>query len=377
MGKPRKAPGDWPHVVANWLAFENGDPWLATDEFPMFTDAWITGEIGIGPYSFINTVAAITAGAVRPAVVLRYAIHKRWDYPGMTKTKADLYHGGTAQDEVAALASLAMGIRFRAGSPTRRIEPNGDPLGRPQEFWSSATPQLHVSRAYRIPSATKGQHPLERLNILGLLQKLAKSEATAVLRAARLYQDALWLAESEPALAWLLLVSALETGANEWKKEKGDTVDRLRCSNSKLYDYLAGLEDQSILPNAADLMAYSFGITKKFVDFVLYFLPNPPKDRPPEGFQINWDRAIFEKAFKIIYDYRSKALHEGRPFPSPMSHPPYTVQSWKAPAERIGGLAVSEAGGVWVKKDLPMSLHMFEYIARNVLLNWWRSCAQP
>jgi len=33
----------------------------------------------------------------------------------------------------------------------------------------------------------------------------------ALTRAARLYQDALWMIESEPSLAWLLLVSAIET----------------------------------------------------------------------------------------------------------------------------------------------------------------------
>jgi hypothetical protein len=376
MGKPRRAPSDWPQVVANWLAFDNGAPWLAIDECPLFTDAWITGEIDTGPYAFINTVAAITAGAVRPAVVLRYAIHKTWDRPDMTKTKADLYHGGSAQDEIAALASLAMGVRFRAGNPTRRIEPKGDPYGRPQEFWPNVTPHLGRPHAYNLPSAANGEHALGALSILESLPKVTKSEAITILRAARLYQDALWLAESEPALTWLLLVSSLETGASEWNQSHGDDTERLRHSNKRLYEYLLKLEDKSILPEVAKLLSENLGITRKFVDFVMHFLPEPPEKRPPKGFQIEWNSDQFNKCFKIIYGYRSKALHAGHPFPSPMSRSPWKDPSWEAPTEGVTGLAVSQDGGVWVKKDLPMSLHRFEYIARSVLLKWWRSCAQ-
>ncbi len=35
--------------------------------------------------------------------------------PKMSKTDDSLYHGGSLVDEIAALASLAMGVRVRAG----------------------------------------------------------------------------------------------------------------------------------------------------------------------------------------------------------------------------------------------------------------------
>jgi hypothetical protein len=110
-----KEPAPWPPSIANWLAFENNQPWIATDEFPLFTDAWITGETETGPYVFMNTVASRTKTA-RPGIVLRYPIYKVPDYPDFRETNAELYHGGSPQQELAALASLAMGIRLRAGS---------------------------------------------------------------------------------------------------------------------------------------------------------------------------------------------------------------------------------------------------------------------
>jgi hypothetical protein len=185
----------------------------------------------------------------------------------------------------------------------------------------------------------------------------------------------LWLAESEPSLTWLMLVSALETGANEWQRERGDSLERMKTSKPQLCDYLAGLEDKTVLRTVAEHLADSLGSTKKFVDFVIEFLPEPPSVRPPPHCRISWEVAPMKKAVRLIYAYRSKALHDGRPFPSPMSHPPYRDPSFQANSESVNAQAVSEFGAVWQKKDLPMNLHIFEYIARNVLVNWWRSCA--
>lgn len=41
------------------------------------------------------------------------------------------------------------------------------------------------------------------------------------------------------------------------------------------------------------------------------------------------------------------------------------------PEEVPFGLAVSTLGGVWIKEDIPMLLHLFEHIVRGTLLNWW------
>jgi len=149
----------------------------------------------------------------------------------MRKTSADRYHGGSFQEEIAALTSLAMGGRFRAGNSTRRFEPGGDPRGRPivsgsRRMAPTLIRELHFR--WRLPSAVEGEHSLDSLEILSRLPTLRPDLAVSLVRAARLYQDSLWLIESEPSLAWLMLVSAVETAANRWQTEKGDPLDRVR-----------------------------------------------------------------------------------------------------------------------------------------------------
>jgi hypothetical protein len=302
-------------------------------------------------------------------------MHQQWKEPNFQKTNTDLYHAGSAPQEVAAFASLAMGVRLKAGHATRRFEPTGDPLGRPNEMRSRGTPYFDAPDSYILPSAV-GAHSLDLLQILNRLPSLSAASACAMVRAARLYQDALWFSESEPEVAWLLLVSALEAAANEWQKEKGDAVARLEHSKPELHQYLANLKDRSILETVATHTADSLGSTRKFVEFVLRFLPDPPQLRPPEFAQFKWESSNLKKALRTIYGYRSDALHGGTPVPGPMCRAPARLDpSWQAPAETMLAEAISEQGGVWLQDDIPMNLHLFEYITRSALLKWWEACS--
>lgn len=74
-----------------------------------------------------------------------------------------------------------------------------------------------------------------------------------------------------------------------------------------------------------------------------------------------------------IYDYRSKALHDGTPFPAPMCEPPFYNKEWSVTyAEKPHGGAVGAMGGTWLAKDIPLLLHTFEYITRGTLIKWWK-----
>jgi len=54
-----------------------------------------------------------------------------------------------------------------------------------------------------------------------------------------------------------------------------------------------------------------------------------------------------------------------------MCDPPFKLEDhWEAPSETPYG-SVSALGAVWIEDDLPMMLHMFEYIVRNALIGWW------
>ena len=126
----------------------------------------------------------------------------------------------------------------------------------------------------------------------------------------------------------------------------------------------------------AESIAESLGSTRKFTDFLLAYLPPPPDKRPPDGWErVLWDEAGLRRVLNKVYDYRSRALHGGIPFPAPMCHPPryFEFEEWQAYNEVPLGLASYSLGGVWMAKDLPIMFHTFEYIARNALLQWWRS----
>ena len=49
----------------------------------------------------------------------------------MSKKDESLYHGGFWVDEIAALASVALGVRMHAGGISRKFKPGQDPYGQP------------------------------------------------------------------------------------------------------------------------------------------------------------------------------------------------------------------------------------------------------
>src|SRR5262249_36369659 len=142
-------------------------------EYPLFTDAHITGLItdGYGPYQFINTVPyPVNDGSARPSIMLRLELHLQNDpeqRPPMDETDAERYHGGLLTDEVAALVSLALGIRLKSGGMTRHFE--CDPRGTPVAWDPHPTPiLLKGTRGTVLPEAV-GTHALMDIEPLALL----------------------------------------------------------------------------------------------------------------------------------------------------------------------------------------------------------------
>ncbi len=362
----------------NWRAFLENEPLLGSFEYLMYTDAWLTGEVatGLEPYRFFNLVTIERQrGRVRAAVALRLSLHVDFEMPSMEKTDQSRYHGGWMTDELAALASLKCGVRFRAGGETRRFDIDGDPQGRPVAWYSRPEPALSIGiRGFVLPVVT-GQHSMMPIEEMKTFAALSPEQAIALVRAARLYQDALWLAESEPNLSWLMLVAAVETATNYWHSSKDSPLERLRETRSEFVEYLEATGIEGLATRVANEFSDSIGATKKFVEFLLEYLPSPPDKRPAVWGQVEWSPDNLKKAFRLIYDYRSKALHEGMPFPAPMCEPPFLHNSWEAVAERPIGLATSVGSGTWLAKHTPMLLHTFEYIARNALAAWWTSMA--
>jgi hypothetical protein len=363
-----------PFIYLNWIAANKGKEPLSICEYPLITDAHITGEApeGYGPYKFINPVPILhKPGLVQPGMILRLESHYETTTPDLTKTDTKFYHGAGFLEEIAALFSLAIGIRAKSGGLIRQFEPDGDPLGRPVSYDYHPTPIIVIDHRGLILPRVVGSHKLEKLVPLSWLLKISPEDAIALIKAARLYQDALWIAESEPALSWIMFVSALETAANQWRREKDSAIERLEASRPELLELLRENCSQKISETVAGLIADSLGNTSKFIKFVLEFLPGLPEKRPIEWMRLEWSNTSMRKTLNKIYDYRSRALHDGTPFPAPMCEPPLYHPELGI-SEKPIGIAAGAMGGTWLSEDIPLLLHTFEYITRGVLFNWWK-----
>lgn len=366
-----------PVSYANWKACERGAPSKGALEVLLYSDAWFVGEITkFGPYRVFNLVRVVEDSRV-PALCLRMEVHQQLgnrraptNDAGKHQTDASRFTGTSLPDEIAALLSLIHGARIAAGGDVRQFDVGGDPRGKPgvDRYRPPAIVLPDRTGGACIPAAMeKKTLSAELLHKFPLLDPV---NAVALVRAARSYRDALWIAESDPALAWLLMVSALETAAVRVVMDAESPEVVLREVAAPL---VTALEEASAeLPaKIAPHLAPLFKPTTRFIKFVALFMPDPPPVRPMEFARFKWSRTRLREAMSDIYNLRSRALHDSIPFPPPICHP--VRQLGDGYEELPIGLAAGDASNWWAGHDLPMHLHLFEYITRSVLLKWWRS----
>jgi hypothetical protein len=215
-----------------------------------------------------------------------------------------------------------------------------------------------------------GEHSLELLSPLRLLPDLPARIATGLVRSARLYQAALWISEVDANQCWISLTSAVEAAANAWDERENTPLETLQGWNPGLVNLMLKSGGEDLATKAAKKLKKISGATWKFLAFLKQFRPDTPSKRPPEFWQLNWELSSFEAAMKKVYKYRSDALHGGTPFPAPMCWPSDDYGGAPAEVPMGGGIGMH----IWAKEDLPVRLHLFEYIVRHTLLNWWKSC---
>lgn len=373
------APVEGPFSYENWRAMDRGASPFGASEFPLYSDARVIGSVpeGCGPYRLLNTVPRdLPRGRAVPVLFLRADCYLA---PGafrsdMSRTDDSRYHGGSYADEVAALLSLRLGMRLRAGEEVRVFGFGwADPLGTIASGVAERGPDLPpASGPPRLPWLLRAQRVTS--STLDPFHTLSPADAVALVRAARLYQSAVWIADADPNLAWLMLVSALEAAAVHWRMSAGEPEDVLREVKPAWAEMLSAAGGHDLLRSMATELVPLLGATRRFIDFVKRFTPGAPPDRPSEAFRRDWSPKAIGKVADAVYAYRSRSLHAGTPFPAPMFEAP---RDWGdgVPSETPDGLATSTAGGTWTRDAYPILLHGFEYIARNALINWWHSLA--
>ena len=290
-------------------------------------------RVRVGPFQIFNTIPARIPAEMAPAVVVRADSYlPPPEIPVMGQTNVGTWLGLSLDDEIAVLLSLTLGARVRAGGLIREFEQDADPRGRPVEYLHRPPTWIPPpDNRFVLPGLLGAHRSLdEAVSHLSRLPSASAVTAVALLRGARQYRDALWLGDSDPHLAWLLLISAVE------------------CCAARHLGHLPP--------------------TRRFVEFITRFAPGPPARRP--GYtQFDWPE--LRKAAKTVYDHRSAALHEGRPMPAPLCQPPQVLEDG-IPNERPPGLGSGAGASTWTPKDLPMHLHIFAHVVRGALLAWWR-----
>lgn len=335
-------PAPAPSFLLNWRNADQGIVERGWNEVECYTDANVTGQYDLGPFRFIITFAENSGQSWRPSVVIRARHHplEQEAPPQYDVTTADHYHGGDMFDELAALCSIVLGCRFRAG-PTSRVDLGDDPLGKPVHWSDKTVPQLSRPRRGRsqIPSLA-GHVSLGDLSKLQDFLSVSETVANERVKIARLYQDAIWMADTQPEMSWLFLVSAVEVAS-----KIGTTYSRR-------------------------------GPTYRFSAFLDEFKPDPIESELPPFFRFDHSEKNYQESINKIYRYRSRYLHDGTAFPFPMCEPPHYHDFT---AEGLGtgfgevpiGTATWALNAHWKREDVPMLLWTFHHIARGALLNWW------
>ena len=398
MGRSRKPKHATSYQAPDgWQLWHHPDPRSWGWEFLLYSDSAIRGtpyfssQETLGPWVFFPTGADPDGQQATAQLAVRMLHGQplpgwRADHRELApsdpryKGTADWYTGQGGDEEVSSLLSVALGVRLRSGGMIRqfRVGPDEDPAGVPA-FHDHRPPVLaHASGdRMQVPGLLGEDVPLAPgLEMLSLYPRLAPTDAIALLKAAKHYADALWIANSDPEQAWLRLVTAIEVVA---EMEKADTTDPTLLFSVKFEtstELLHAAGGEELLARVAEEITRVDGATKKFLGFMSKYSPGPPPGERPkdENYQVDWDR--LNRAMAQIYDYRSRFLHAGSPFPVGMAQTIlYRDDDGVLPECPDRGSSHGTQDSRWEPGAVPMHLWVFAYIAREALLSWWRERA--
>ena len=356
-----------PDVFQNWVLMQRWNDPGPELEYLLYSDAQLAHEwspVG-SPYAVIAVLREVPNVPRTAAAVLRLS-HYRNRAALLVFSEEGPEHGGELHDEVVALLSLELGARIKAArSYSRRWGFYDDPKGQPV---SHEEPVLVPVGPRTLLPTLGGVRLLSRVELLPTLPSLAPDDASALVVSARLYQEAVWIADIDAEYAWLLLVSAIETAAARWSSYTETPRQRMQTSRPALDTLLVAEGGDSLADRVADLIAPYMGATRKFREFLLSFFPNPPSEQYDPTANISWaDRKLVKAALEEIYTLRSRKLHGGTSFPSVLREYVATGGSHAV------GYMFRNPDDAEFWSDVPCLLHTFEYVVRHALLRWWHS----
>lgn len=376
-------------------SYEREAPELYTTEVRLFSDEYVLAvegaEVHLGPYELVPVDGLRQPNilhATMPFCALRVPQYASEKVEKGILRSAD--NSSTVQSEIAALISLKFGIRVQTGPVERYFNlTSTNPKGVASGHTEDQMPKI-VRRTSGIISGASKQIQFSDLQSISVFAKLRASQSTALIKSALLYQRAYWLSEENPQISWLLFTSSLEAAANFFMNSVGDENDEFKEIKNicpELYGFLEKSTNENLLSgellrNIMEEISSKSRVRRNLLKFCLRYKPLPPKGRPAYSL-IDYDDNNYRKVIDQIYQLRSRALHDGKAFPSPICSPPQYDRKFGHSEEGAGGKAYPlerpdlkslEERKIthWKEKHLPMHLHTYHYIVQQTLMNWWK-----
>ena len=144
----------------------------------------------------------------------------------------------------------------------------------------------------------------------------SKAKFEIFLQSVRRYNYSLQIIDTEPELAFISLISAIEVLSNRQKiKLSFSDLGSSWQNIGKLID--KNIDDEAVRNDVKNnIIRNQHSIHKEFKHFVLKYLPEEFLEQSDsEIVNLKADKNDIEKYLKAIYDQRSKTLHKGIPFP--------------------------------------------------------------
>lgn len=326
-------------------------------EYEIYIDAPVRGRFEYGPYTFSVWEIGPDIPGKEKRLCLKITVRVPKELLGDEHSQLDVkfVFGEKISIQLIALASLFLRRRFKYGGIVRM---GNNPIML-TGFRDGLIDKDLLDGESRLNDLS------EYFDQVKCLDEVLQGD---FLQAAMLYSQAIQDIETQPTLAWLTLVSSIEVLSQNF--DVGD-VD-LSEIDKGLARAVRKIEDQSLREEISNrIIKRMTSIRRRFVKFVLAYLDEsfweyakrPNKEQWGEMFRI--DPGSLEAYLGNIYKQRSRALHDGEPFP---------IMSVTGPPIEYAEIP---SGADPNQESLP-HLQFFERLVRHVLINYLKrhSCQQ-
>lgn len=331
--------------LKNITKLDNNDPSIQKDkiEYEVRVAAPAIGQLSYGPYR-------LSLWDFPPPdkgnQLLCLQLEKAWstdeiqNFKFRSVPKDGYYHGGGIADELISLISLALGRWMELGSSVRF---NNQPQ-------RETTDKSALSLPFRENQVNLG----DASEFLELLSKMPEPQHQSFILAARLYHLSISLIESQPDIAYINLVSCIESLLSDTIVES-----KIESFDSKLASLITQISDLKLREEIENrILKREKFIKRRFIKFMTVYSKDfwQSENRPEFG---RIEENDFPRLLGLIYDARSSFLHTGKPFPA------FALKPSKNELEFGEGIIMQ--GRRWDRKDFLPNVTFFAKITGEAL----------